>query len=272
MSINDNMSNNINNYSNLSNSLYDFTSNETGNVLLDFSSKRDRDYYLTHVNNQDIIELEKIKNISHDTSKKVILTTYSGKIENLHFYADSIDKIMYYRILDFQKAAVSNPITFNFQWTNFNISPSNFLFIVRYIEDFIYIYFDNFKYQKPLFLFSNGHDINRIKKDIEYFKNSAVLTSRLAIFIYKICRWDFNISKTKVGKEFALYYNKSKVYNDKKFDIKNTKAYFIHTMSDYSIIEERLRIVKYLLYNHTDCNLYTLSQATGIPIEQLKTL
>ena len=33
-----------------------------------------------------------------------------------------------------------------------------------------------------------------------------------------------------------------------------------------------LRIVKYLLYNHAGCNLDTLSQATGIPIEELKIL
>lgn len=272
MIIDENKLNNINHYSDLSKLLFNIISNEAGNILLDFSSKKDSDYYLTHVNNQDIVELEKIKNISHDMSKKVILTTYSGKIENLHFYAEKIDKIMYYQILDFQKVTSSNLITFNFQWTNFDISASNFPLIISYIEHFIVIYFDNFKYRKPLFLFSNGYDINRIKKDIAYFKHSAVLTSRLAIFIYKICRWNFNISKTKVGKEFALYYSKSKVYNDKKFDIKNTKAYFIHTMSDYRIIEERLRIVKYLLYNHTDCTLYTLSQATGIPIEQLKTL
>ena len=241
--------------------IYDFLStlisNERGNILLDFSSKKDRDNFLTNTKNQDIIELDKITGVNHDTSKKVILTAYTGKIEKLHFYADKIDKIMYYRIMDFRNYPSSNPITFNFQWRTFNISASNFPFIISFIEFFIDIYFDNFKYQKPLLLFSNGYDINRIKKDIAYFKNSAVLTSRLAIFIYKICKWNFNISKTKVGKEFALYYNKSKVYNDKKFDIKNTKAYFIHTMSDYRIIEERLPpIIPYpirqqaaLLYN-----------------------
>lgn len=258
---------------NIFDSLLEFMSNnKMTNMLLDFSSKKNYTDFLEYPKNEDVVELDKVKNISQEIRGRIILLTYIGKIEKLHFYADKLNIITHYKIIDFQKATDSTLINLKFQWKFFNIFSLNFVSIMQCIEDFIETYFENFKSEKPLFLFSSRHDINRIKKDIEYLKYSAVLTSRLAIFIYKICTWDFNISSTKVGKKFALHYNKSRIYNNKKFDIKNTKGYLIYTMHDYRIMEERIRIVKHLLYNNANCNLYTLSEATNIPLNQLEVL
>ena len=253
--------------------LLKFISDNAVNMLLDFSSTIDRKYFLQTIKHIDFLELDKIKNTSH-ISGRIILLTNSGKIEKLHFLSDKIDVIRHYKIMDFNKATSLNLIAFEFELKYFNILLYDFTVVMQleYVENFIKTFFDNDRGEKPLFLLSNGHDINRIKKDIAYLKDSTVLTSRLAIFLYKVCTWNFNISSTKVGKIFALHYKRSKNYNDKKFDIKNAKGYVIHAMHDYKIQEERIRIAKYLLYNSANCNLYILSQATHIPVEQLQRL
>lgn len=68
-------------------------------------------------------------------------------------------------------------------------------------------------------------DLNRIHKDISYFKATYNLTSRLAIFIFKICTFYFSANEKTIGLDFANTFGKSKILNNKKFDISNTKGY-----------------------------------------------
>lgn len=248
-------------------------------VLLDFNSKKEMHYFLEYTNDNTIFELSKIEKTIEEVPAKIILVTESGQIQKLSLLANKKSKINHYEvsfsmILPMILPMIS-PMIFKFLWIFFESSQLyfDFIFCFRYVESFVQTYFDNTKSKKPVFLLSNGHNIDRIKKDIEYFKNSAVLTSRLAIFIYKICRWNFNISGTKVGTFFAYHYNKSKNYNNKEYDIKNVKGYHVSAMNMHIIMEERIRIImeeririaRYLLENNANCDLNIIAQATQIP-------
>jgi len=105
--------------------------------------------------------------------------------------------------------------------------------------------------------------IERILGDIDFLVNKSILTSRLAIFIYKICTFDYDASDKEIGLYFSKYYGRSKVINNKKFGIINTKGYAIGlNMHEQQI---RLDIAKKLKESGVDKNI--ISFATGVTLQ-----
>ena len=77
-----------------------------------------------------------------------------------------------------------------------------------------------------LFLYRKASiTIETILGDIDFLVNKSILTSRLAIFIYKICTFDYDASDKEIGLYFSKHYGRSKVINNKKFGVINTKGY-----------------------------------------------
>jgi hypothetical protein len=90
-----------------------------------------------------------------------------------------------------------------------------------------------------LFLYRNvSITTETILGDIDFLVNKSILTSRLAIFIYKICTFEYNASDKEIGLYFSKYYGRSKVINNKKFGIINTKGYAI----GLNIHEQQIRL------------------------------
>ena len=90
-----------------------------------------------------------------------------------------------------------------------------------------------------LFLYRNTSiTIEIILGDIEFLVNKSILTSRLAIFIYKICTFEYDASDKEIGLYFSKYYGRSKVINNKKFGVINSKGYAIGV----NIHEQQIRL------------------------------
>lgn len=106
---------------------------------------------------------------------------------------------------------------------------------IRILEYFINIFIDPksdfiFKFNQTsikeyLYRGKYSIDIDRIKEDIKYYKSTFLLTSRLAIFIYKICKFEPLASEKYIGIYYANIFKKSKTFNNKEFSISNTKGY-----------------------------------------------
>jgi len=153
----------------------------------------------------------------------------------------------------------------------------------NYIENFINVFLeDNAIKNSTLFnksfvkeyLFRNKEDIdtNVIINDIRYLKHEKILTSRLAIFIYKICTFDFNATDKFVG----LFYkralqNTSKSRNSKKYNINNVKGYDVFNLMPVEELNIRTQIAKNLLnlnYYYTQ----NIASATGLNIDYVEAL
>ena len=106
---------------------------------------------------------------------------------------------------------------------------------IRILEYFINIFIDPksdfiFKFNQGsikeyLYRGKYSIDIDRIKEDIKYYKSTFLLTSRLAIFIYKICKFEPLASEKYIGIYYANIFKKSRTFNNKEFSISNTKGY-----------------------------------------------
>lgn len=115
------------------------------------------------------------------------------------------------------------------------LEPFTVLSNFRMLEYFISIFIDS----KPNFIFrftqnsireylyrgKYSINIDRIKNDIDYYYATSFLTSRLAIFIYKICNFEPSASDKNIGEYYAKEFGKSITLNNKKFSISNTKGY-----------------------------------------------
>lgn len=91
-------------------------------------------------------------------------------------------------------------------------------------SDFIFKFNQN-SIKEYLYRGKYSIDIDRIKEDIKYYKSTFLLTSRLAIFIYKICKFEPLASEKYIGIYYANIFKKSKTFNNKEFSISNTKGY-----------------------------------------------
>ncbi len=108
---------------------------------------------------------------------------------------------------------------------------------IAYIKEFISIFLNNKKdsilsFSKNSinqYLFRNieNFTMETIFNDIKYFEEQFILTSRLGIFIYKICTFYINASEKEIGTYYSKIYGKSKVYNNKRYEISNMKGYQI---------------------------------------------
>jgi len=148
------------------------------------------------------------------------------------------------------------------------ISLEGITFLKQFIANFITNHNDSCAASKKsikTFLYRNMKNISNetILKDIEFLQYRGLLTSRLAIIIYKICTFNFNASDKTVGLYFFKYYGRSKVLNDKNFGVVNVKGYIV---KDINFQEQRIRsdIANnlYMLGVNTDI----ITQATGVQL------
>jgi len=139
-------------------------------------------------------------------------------------------------------------------------------FLQKFISNFITT--TNAIYPVPkksiqLFLYRNLPSITNetIINDIDFLQYRSILTSRLAIFIYKICTFHYTASEKEIGLYFAKYYGRSKVVNGKAFGVINVKGYIIKNLH---LQEQQIKldIAKKLLYLKVPQEI--IQQATGI--------
>jgi len=118
-----------------------------------------------------------------------------------------------------------------------------------------------------IFLYRNMRNISNetILKDIEFLQYRGLLTSRLAIIIYKIRTFDFNASDKMIGLYFSKYYGRSKVINGKDFGVINVKGYIV---KDINFQEQQIRSdIANKLYT-LGVNTDTITQATGVQLSK----
>jgi len=123
-------------------------------------------------------------------------------------------------------------------------------------------------------LFRNRIDINIdvILSDINYLEQKGILTSRLAIFIFKITTFNYTANDREIGQFFAGYYcQRSKNYTCKQYDIRNTKGYAISDFDPQYAI--KAAIAQNLIRNpNCSCDINCLAQAIGLSVDQLYSL
>jgi len=220
--------------------------NKSQITFLSFEKQKDMKDVL-HLQDQyskklQIQELDKIqeKNFKIDTEKALVIVAYKmEKFSNIHIVCKQLPQgnmISHYFVTASVFIVSIKPI---FQLHN--IEPSfEIPYALLYTKKFLNAYVNVYIQEKSIFYAKYTNE--RILKDIDYFYETNILTSRLAIVIYKIYKLDFNVSDTKVGKLFAKIYGKSKPYNNKKFAIQNTKGYYLHNIIQCLQIREDIAI------------------------------
>jgi len=151
---------------------------------------------------------------------------------------------------------------------------------ILYIKEFITIFLTHNQNQKPIFtltqintlLFRSKKNITleTIHKDIKFLEQHNKLTSRLAIFIYKLCTFEFHASDKEIGLYFSNHFGKSKPLNKKSYGIQNVKGYDLNGYMDNPIYNTKVQIAAKLsnMQNQT-INQDTILQATGIDINNV---
>jgi hypothetical protein len=81
--------------------------------------------------------------------------------------------------------------------------------------------------KKYLYRNQNNLNLNTILNDLLFLEAEYKLTSRLAIFIYKLLTYDFKASDKVIGTYFALSFGKSKILNNKRFNVVQKRGYVI---------------------------------------------
>ena len=162
-----------------------------------------------------------------------------------------------------------------------NLDPSAIVYNVNYAKYFISTFLDyeedndlSFNQQSiKLFLLRNVHGItiDTILNDIKYFEFTGVLTSRLAIFIFKMCTFYYDATDKEIGTFYADILGTSRVYNNRRFSISNTKGYLVQDVQQRTEYNIKVEIASYLV-NHNACDKNILSQATGLTLNDLENL
>ncbi|MDD2291556.1 MAG: hypothetical protein PHV52_04700 [Aliarcobacter sp.] len=146
---------------------------------------------------------------------------------------------------------------------------------ISYIKEFISIFLHNKKdsilsFSKNSinqYLFRNieNFTMETIFNDIRYFEEQSILTSRLGIFIYKICTFYINASEKEIGTYYSKIFGKSKVYNNKRYEIANIKGYKIPVIK----ISEEMNIINKIVDKLKEKNVdeEIISYATEINLD-----
>lgn len=270
-------------------------------LLLCFKNKADYKTFLESEINKEIdnilvTTLQKLtkRDLNNIKKRSIILVSFQ-EISFGHlriFYEENI-RLLYYQISDLnyieyyfnhelhyvqtQQISLEFLPYFYLQTTN----PIDIIYNIYYIKEFISVLLDFdknsiFGFSKnsvKQFLFRNIDTISvdTILNDIKFLERQNILTSRLAIFIYKVCTFECDSSDTKIGEYFKKIYKKSRVYNNKSFGISNMKGYFIHDMHLKREYDIRRTIASNLLA-YKACDDSIISQATGISLEELQIL
>ncbi|RXK06484.1 hypothetical protein [Halarcobacter bivalviorum] len=133
------------------------------------------------------------------------------------------------------------------------------------IENFLYLIFDDqktFNIEDKNSVFYRGYYFN-IKDDLAFLISENILTSRLAIIIYKLANLNSNANETEIGRFYkkelgTRALNKS----NKNFGISNIKCYVLNSSST---IEEKTRLeIATNLLKSTKLSSQLISEVTGL--------
>jgi len=252
------------------------------------------DIYLVYIKKEDKKGLSPIIKEENEDDILVIKPLSNIKLTDVDATIKSNRRLILY--FDKQIAIGSLSIlknsNYKFVYFDTNISSPNPLFIfqkmnpllvaqnnITYIKDIISIFLNSNKNQKSLisltqvnaFLLRNKRNISleTIQNDILFLEHYNKLTSRLAIFIYKLCTFEFDASEKEIGLYFSQSFGKSKPLNKKTYSIENVKGYDLGTYHNDPIYDTKVQIAFQLsnMQNQT-INKYTILQATGIDISK----
>lgn len=189
-------------------------------------------------NFRDLLFIEKISKFNKDSikenkNKNILIYTFSNINFNWFDNFKEIDcEFILVQINTLEELTYKSNLSCKFLK---NYEPFHMLNDISLMEIDINYFIDNksnsiLKFtQKSIndFLYrgKKNININTIRNDIEYYKSTFILTSRLAIFIYKLCRLEPFASEKEIGEFYAKQFGKSKVFNNKRFSISNTKGY-----------------------------------------------
>lgn len=209
---------------------------------------------------------------------------------NLKIFQEENIEILFYRIFNFSEIRDYFELyNINFRKPEIRYDEQHYFYLkkqplnnitdnVKYAKYFISTFLDykssnhlSFStYTIKLFLLRNSNTItiDTILNDIQYFENIGVLTSRLGIFIYKICTFFHDATDKEIGLYYSKKLGKSKPYNNKRFNIKNTKGYLVNIKEQTEEYKIRSEIASYLL-KHTNLDRNSISEATKLSIEEL---
>ncbi len=135
---------------------------------------------------------------------------------------------------------------------------------INYLKQFIanfLCYANNKSIQIYLYRNMRNMSLETILEDIEFLKHRMILTSRLAIFIYKICTFNYSTSDKTIGLYFSKYYGRSRIVNNKSFGVTNVKGYIIKGIN---FTEEQLRYDIAIKLKQLDVDDHIVAQATGV--------
>jgi len=271
-------------------------------LLINFKSKSVynefiKSNYFKKNNNLLITSLQKltIKDLNNMGKKSIILVENKEvSFGHLEVLKDENIKILFCGISNFdevknyikpsnfssQKPRILSQYLYHFYLQN--LDPLDIIYNISYAKYFISSFLDyernndlSFNQQSiKLFLFRNIQTItiDTMLNDIKYLEHSSILTSRLAIFLFKICTFYCNATDKEIGTYYASKLKiRSRVYNNKRFNISNTKGYYIKNMQQRTENNVKINIASYLL-NKNACDINILSQATGLSLSALEDL
>lgn len=197
----------------------------------------------------------------NNLGKKNILLI-EDDVSNIHHlikFKNKKIKILFHTIYNLEELKNYMTEPMQEQSLKLNKNPTYYLYIrepeitfstIAYIKEFISIFLNNKKdsilsFSKNSinqYLFRNieNFTMETIFNDIRYFEEQSILTSRLGIFIYKICTFYINASEKEIGTYYSKIFGKSKVYNNKRYEISNMKGYQIPNIK----IQEEIIIKK----------------------------
>lgn len=234
---------------------------------------------------KETIFIEKLTKFNEKTyqdnkNKNIIVYTNSNInfdwFDNFKIYDDLVFYFIQFYTEEEQYKYKSSSSIINFYFEK--IEPIIILNNINKVEYFINVFiepnsdfllkFNNYSINEYFFRNKDKIDLYRIKTDIEYLKSTFILTSRLAIFIYKFSKFEPYTNEKKIGEYFAKYFGKSKIFNNKKFSISNTKGYKIESYSYQTNNNLREEIAFKLL----DCNVptETILFATNIDVTKIQ--
>lgn len=267
-------------------------------LLLSFKNKKDskefkEDYLIKNCEDLIVTSLNKItkKDLNSKNKKNIILVENEEiSFEKLKIFQEENIKILFSGIYDFREViehfeynhtGYKKPEVRQIDCHHFYLrkrSLDNIIDNIEYAKLFISDFLDHesdselkfsqYSIKVSLLRNSNTITIDTILNDIKYFENTGILTSRLGIFIYKICTFFNDATDKEIGLFYSKKFGKSRPYSNKRFGITNTKGYLINNIRQREEYKIRSEIASYLL-NDTNLNKSTISKATGLTINEL---
>lgn len=218
------------------------------------------------VENEEIL-FEKLKIFQEENIKILFSGIYDFREVTDHFEYEPIDyRKPEVRQVDYHHFYLSNRslnnIVDNIEYTKYFISA-----FLDYESD-SELKFSQYSIKVSLLRNSNTITIDTILNDIKYFENTGILTSRLGIFIYKICTFFHDATDKEIGLFYSKEFGKSRPYSNRRFGITNTKGYLINNIRQREEYKIRSEIASYLLNDKT-LDKTTISEATGLTINEL---